>query len=116
MSHFIGCQITLQHGISYVSPFDLRLFLQQVMIYRKVQICKENFFSSTLWLGINRLYIAAKKGGFFIIFHLLNMEGKGRKTVGNFSQTSFRSGTRPLLSHNASPTIYACKDTFTMRN
>ena len=68
------------------------------------------------WALTVYILLQKRKGGFFIIFHLLNMEGKGRKTVGNFSQTSFRSGTRPLLSHNALPTIYTSKDTFTIRN
>ena len=29
-----------KYGIFYLNPFDLTRFLQQVMIYRKVQICK----------------------------------------------------------------------------
>ena len=66
---------------------------------------RKNFFSSTFWLGINCLYIAAKRE-FFLLFSIYwTRKEKGHKTVGNFSQTSFRSGTRPLLSNNASPSL-----------
>ena len=73
------------------------------MIYRKVQICKGKISFQVHSGWALTVYILLQKESFLLFSIYWTGKEKGHKTVGNFSQTSFRSGTRPLLSNNASP-------------
>ena len=88
------------YGILILSS---KCFLQQVMIYRKVQICKGKISFQVHSGWALTVYILQQKESFLLFSIYWIGKEKGHKTVGNFSQTSFRSGTRPLLSNNASP-------------
>ena len=72
------------------------------MFYRKVQICKGKISFQVHSGWALTVCILLQKESFLLFSIYWTRKEKGHKTVGNFSQTSFRSGTRPLLSNNAS--------------
>jgi len=99
--------VDCSHGELKSSYYQVRSFYDKPNITVQFEYTKTFFFQVLFCWAITLFKYCSKKwekGRIFLLLFSIycTWKEKGHKTVGNFSQSSFRSGTSPLLSHNAS--------------